>query len=75
LRIGTRAENIHDRKIDGTHNKKGSKHPQSKLTEEQVEIIRTSTKLGIELAKEFNISSSTISMIKSGKRRMVVSNP
>lgn len=68
LRIGTRAENSYDRVIDGTSNK-GSQHPQSKLTEEHAEIIRTSTKLGSELAIEFDVSQSTISMIRSGKRR------
>jgi len=72
LRLGTRAENIHDRIIDGTHNKSGSQHPQSKLTEDQVEIIRTSTKIGKELAIEFNISPATISMIRSGKRRSLI---
>lgn len=68
LRIGTHKDNAKDKVIDGTDNR-GSKHPQSKLTEEQVISIKTSTKRGFELALEFNISQSAISMIRSGKRR------
>jgi len=68
LRIGTHQDNANDRVIDGNSNK-GSKHPNSKLTEEQVQTIRTSTKSGKELAIEFKVSQATISMIRLGKRR------
>jgi hypothetical protein len=68
LRIGTMADNNRDRILDGTDNA-GSRHPASKLTEEQAQFIRSSTKTGIDLAREFNVSEGTISMIRSGKRR------
>jgi len=70
LRLGTREDNNRDRILDGTSNR-GSQHPQSKLTEEQAHLIRSSTKTGIDLAHEFNVSQGAISMIRSGKRRAV----
>lgn len=46
----------------------GENHPLSKLTESQVRIILGSTKMGKELAKEFNVGPMTISRIKRGLR-------
>jgi transcriptional regulator len=50
----------------------GSKHPLSKLTEEQVKVIRdTYKKLGCtqdELAKCYGVARQTISKVVNGKR-------
>lgn len=42
------------------------------LTDGQVVFIRTSEESGAELAKRFKVSESTISMIRTGKRRQDV---
>lgn len=59
----SRRENIHDKLRHGTmiH---GEKHPASKLTLEQVRIIRSSDRPGSEIAAQFSISPSTVSRIR-----------
>lgn len=50
----------------------GSKHPKSKLTEDQAKEIRDTPKVlgsGMMLAKKFGVSKSTISQIRSGQSR------
>ena len=44
LKYGTHTENIKNDFINGYRSHKGSKHPQSKLTEIQVKILRKKTK-------------------------------
>lgn len=46
----------------------GAQHYKTNLTQEQVNIIRESTKLQRELAIEFNVKQSTISRIQTGIR-------
>jgi len=66
LETGTHAENQADRLRDGTSTR-GIKHPQAKLTEEQVRAIRTIYSAGNisqeRLAKEYGVSRETISHI------------
>lgn len=45
----------------------GENHPLSKLTGEQADIIRTSSKSNITLAEEFGVTPQTIGYIKNGK--------
>lgn len=70
LRWATTSENQMDRVIHGTSNR-GSRNPQSILTEEQVKSIKTrllSGELGKDLATAYGVSKMTISSIKNGKR-------
>jgi len=69
LRWDLPAGNTRDRHAHGTMSiNVGSKHPLSKITEETVRIIRSSSLSGSALAKQLNISESSVSMIRSGKR-------
>lgn len=45
----------------------GEKHPFAKFTNKQVMEIFNSNKTGVELAKEFNVTTISISYIKTGK--------
>jgi hypothetical protein len=59
LEYVTRSENIqHAMRTTGSY--RGTKHPASKLTEEQVHEIRASKETRQELAKRFNVSYSCI---------------
>ncbi|MDX1117059.1 hypothetical protein GOL29_03285 [Sinorhizobium medicae] len=64
----TRKENEADKLIHGTHHR-GSNCPTAKLSEADVLEIRRlkGVKPGIELARDFNVSRSTISHIHTGK--------
>ncbi|WP_459459070.1 HNH endonuclease signature motif containing protein [Rhizobium sp. No.120] len=68
LRWATNSENQMDRVAHGTSNR-GSRQGRSKLTELQVLEIkrRLCTHTQLELAEEFGVSASAISLIKSGK--------
>ena len=69
LRVGTHAENMHDKIADGTTYKpRGTKHPSNKLTEEQVrEIRRRSDENQTRLGEEFGVSQNTINLIINKK--------
>ena len=68
LSIGTQAENIKD-KVNKNRQAIGSMNGTSKLTEDQVLLIKNKLILGykhVDLAKEFCVSDSAISKIKAG---------
>ena len=67
LALGTRLENMQDAKRKGRM-RVGERHGRSKLTDEQVELIRKSSKLQREIAVEFGITQSHVSCLKSGKK-------
>ena len=63
LRVGTQAENMHDRIADGTSTR-GTKNNACVLTEEQVcEIRRRSDENQTRLGEEFGVTTSTINHI------------
>lgn len=64
LRYGTAQENADDRVVDGT-NTKGSKHGNSKLTEDQVREIRASTRSKWSLCQKYSVSETTIGDIRA----------
>jgi hypothetical protein len=69
LQWGTCQENHDDQKINGTI-QYGSKNKNSKLVEKDVADILAllkEGKMGIEIAKLYNVSKYTISLIKTGK--------
>ena len=61
LAIGTHADNVRD-KVEANRQLKGEDIPSSKLTEAQVkEIKELKGKMsGVELAKKYNVSNSTV---------------
>lgn len=72
LELGTQKDNGLDMIRDGTSNR-GEKHIFAKLTDEQVLEIKQRLQdyyrgLSVELAKEYNVSYTTISEIKNDKR-------
>jgi len=67
LRWATPKENMADKVAHGTNNN-GAKHGLAKLTEKDVAEIRESTLKGSELAQHFQVSQSTISEVRNGKR-------
>ena len=68
LFLGTIKDNADDRDRKG-RTAKGSSNGQSKLTDDQVLAIKSSTKSQSKLATEFGLNQSQISRIRSGKRR------
>lgn len=66
LTLGTAKDNYDDAKNKG-RNSKGEIHGMSKLTEEQVRLIRSSTKKGVDLAKELNVTPALISAVRNYK--------
>jgi hypothetical protein len=67
LSYGTYKENNdNDRRRDGKL-PMGEAHYKTNLTENDVKYIRSSNKKGVELAKEFNVSVSSISVIRKFK--------
>lgn len=72
LEKGTQAENIKDMiergRVKYPPKRKGESHSQAKLTQEQVSQIQSSSLTGVELAKQFSVSTATISVIKNKKR-------
>ena len=67
LVLGTRLENMQDAKLKGRM-RIGQGHGRSKLTDEQVNLIKKSSKLQREIAAEFGITQSHVSCLKSGKK-------
>ena len=67
LALGTRLENMQDAKRKGRMSV-GQGHGRSKLTDEQVNLIKKSSKLQKEIAAEFGITQSHVSCLKSGKK-------
>ena len=66
LEIGTHQDNIKD-KVERNRQSKGEKNGRSKLTKEQVLQIRKDKRMGKEIAKDYNVSEATISLIKNNK--------
>ena len=67
LALGTRLENMQDAKRKGRM-RIGQGHGRSKLTEEQVNLIKKSSKLQREIAAEFGITQGHVSCLKLGKK-------
>ena len=67
LVLGSRFENMQDAKLKGRLSI-GEKHGGSKLTSDQVDLIKQSTKLQREIAVDFGITQSHVSCLKSGKK-------
>jgi hypothetical protein len=67
--IGEPLDNTHDMIKRGRNNPaKGEKHHNAKLTKEIVNVIRTNTIIsGRQLAQIYNISPSTVSVVKNYK--------
>jgi hypothetical protein len=65
LRWDTAAANQYDKRRHGTllH---GERHPKSRLTAEQVRVIRSSPESELTLAKAFGVSTSNIGEIRRG---------
>jgi len=69
LRWATSKDNHADRALHGTHNR-GERHAMAKLTANDADQIRRMWKgrgSGRALARQFNVSETTISAIKNGK--------
>src|SRR5512139_2131601 len=64
LAWGTRTDNMQDCIVHGRTNK-GSKNPNSKLTEKDVLAIRADTRRQRIIADDYNIDASTVSDIKN----------
>lgn len=74
LFIGTRSENILDAsrkgRVSRTHHLKGSQHPNSKLTEGDVETILSYLKMGTakaKLSRQYGVSQRVILLIARGE--------
>ena len=65
LVLGTRLENMQDAKLKGRLSI-GENHGRSKLTSDQVDLIKKSIKLQREIAVEFGITQGHVSCLKSG---------
>lgn len=63
IRWATSLENAHDRYRHGTH-MEGERLPQSKLTDDIVRYIRASPHNGAALARELNVTQTTISYVR-----------
>lgn len=68
LVLGTQAENVQDR-VDAGRSATGTKNGNGKLTDEQVEVIRTSAEPATALAERFGCSASLVRAIRRGDRR------
>lgn len=64
----TPQENIIHAKITGLNKNYGTTHGNSKLTEAEVLLILKSTGSCKNIGREFGVSASTVSLIKSGQR-------
>ena len=63
LRWDTRKENVKDALRHGTIGR-GGKHHAAKLTDAQMQAIRSSQERGIDLARRYGVSPATISRIR-----------
>lgn len=66
LAYGTREQNYHDRHRHGTDNS-GERHGNSKLTNEQVDLIRNSQESSERLAQELGVTVGTVSKVRFGR--------
>ena len=68
LFLGTNADNMKDRNAKGRQAKlKGSQNGQSKLTESDIPMIRSDTRLHRTIAAEYGVTRPLIGMIKARK--------
>lgn len=67
LLLGTQADNVNDIRIAGNVREATDNH-NSKLTEEQVRMIRASDKTNVALSRELGVGATTISYIRHNKR-------
>lgn len=70
---GTHEDNMRDMKRHGTHdgkNRRGEKHPRSKLSNKQREEIKISKEKGVKLAAKYKVSKSSISQIRGKQKRL-----
>lgn len=69
LSLGTHTDNVHDALNKGRFRgaAKGVNNARSKLTQEQVDYMRSATCMNKELAEMFGISQAVVSNIKRGK--------
>lgn len=67
LHLGTRKENMQDAR-EKKRVRAGEKHGRSKLTNEQIELVKQSNGLQREIAAVFGVSQGHVSAIKNGKR-------
>ena len=65
LLIGTQADNIRDAVARGRQG-----HPPKKLSDDDVKMVRNGQKGVRKLARELGVSSTLISLIRTGKRRV-----
>ena len=68
LLLGTQADNVNDAAVQGHYS--GPRPGNRKLTDAQVEYIRTSSERAVRLAERFGVSKTTISLIRHNKRRI-----
>jgi len=69
LYLGTQLDNIQDRVTRGRGNRPiGEKHPQAKLTEDDVRRIRADDRTYKQIAADYGVSYHAIDGIKRGKR-------
>ncbi len=68
LRWATRSENFQDKHLHGTMIL-GEKHPWTKLTDEQVAEIQSSTLSPGRIAEKFGVSRSYVWELRTGKKR------
>lgn len=68
LDVGTKLDNNRDAAIKG-HTKSGVRHWNVRLTPDQVAAIRDDPRTHHAVAVQYGIAQSTVSRIKSGKRR------
>lgn len=66
LRWGTSRDNHHDAIRNG-RKPRGEKHHNSKLTSEQVAIVKTTSRSARSLAKEFGVRHAAILDVRTGK--------
>ncbi len=70
LELGTIADNNNDKMIRGRHkyiSHKGEKHWKSKLSLEDIKLIRKDNRQHKDIAKDFNVARSTITNIKNNR--------
>ena len=66
LRWATPKENCADREAH-TDKNRGARHNMAKLSEAQARAIKHSNDRGVDLAKEYKVSTATVSLIRAGK--------
>jgi hypothetical protein len=71
LFVGTNLDNIADKVAKGRQRgaRAGERHHNAKLSDADADGIRASSKMQKELAAEYGVSQSLVSLIRSGARR------